>query len=117
MLSRIVFFSSLVILFLSCEKDETCDTTPKFKNLQATEISYSKFTISGSGVLSFSSAPDYESPSDSGSNNVFNVSVAVFDGVNSSSVALVISLADDTSDNYGIRLPAQVALAELKGES
>jgi VCBS repeat-containing protein len=77
----------------------------------------SKFTISSSGVLSFSSAPDYESPSDSGSNNVFNVSVAVSDGVNSSSVALVISLADDTSDNFGIRLPAQVALAELKKES
>ena len=77
----------------------------------------SKFTISSSGVLSFSSAPDYEAPSDSGSNNVFNVSVAVSDGVNSSSVALVISLADDTSDNFGIRLPAQVALAELKKES
>ena len=77
----------------------------------------SKFTISSSGVLSFSSAPDYEAPSDSGSNNVFNVSVAVSDGVNSSSVALVISLTDDTSDNYGIRLPAQVALAELKKES
>ena len=77
----------------------------------------SKFTISSSGVLSFSSAPDYEAPSDSGSNNIFNVSVAVSDGVNSSSVALVISLTDDTSDNFGIRLPAQVALAELKGES
>jgi len=77
----------------------------------------SKFTISSSGVLSFSSAPDYEIPSDSGSNNIFNLSVAVFDGVNSSSVALVISLTDDTSDNFGIRLPAQVALAELKGES
>jgi len=77
----------------------------------------SKFTISSSGVLSFSSAPDYEAPSDSGSNNIFNVSVAVSDGVNSSSVALVISLTDDTSDNYGIRLPAQVALAELKKES
>ena len=77
----------------------------------------SKFTISSSGVLSFSSAPDYEIPSDSGSNNIFNLSVAVFDGVNSSSVALVISLTDDTSDNYGIRLPAQVALAELKKES
>ncbi|NBW85102.1 MAG: cadherin repeat domain-containing protein, partial [Proteobacteria bacterium] len=73
----------------------------------------SKFTISSSGVLSFSSAPDYEIPSDSGSNNIFNLSVAVFDGVNSSSVALVISLTDDTSDNFGIRLPAQVALAEL----
>jgi len=77
----------------------------------------SKFTISSSGVLSFSSAPDYEAPSDSGSNNIFNVSVAVSDGVNSSSVALVISLTDDTSDNFGIRLPAQVALAELKKES
>ena len=77
----------------------------------------SKFTISSSGVLSFSSAPDYEIPSDSGSNNIFNLSVAVFDGVNSSSVALVISLTDDTSDNFGIRLPAQVALAELKKES
>jgi VCBS repeat-containing protein len=77
----------------------------------------SKFTISSSGVLSFSSAPDYEAPSDSGSNNVFNVSIAVSDGVNSSSVALVISLTDDTSDNFGIRLPAKVALAELKKES
>ena len=77
----------------------------------------SKFIISSSGILSFSSAPDYEIPSDSGSNNIFNLSVAVFDGINSSSVALVISLTDDTSDNYGIRLPAQVALAELKGES
>ena len=77
----------------------------------------SKFTISSSGVLSFSSAPDYEAPSDSGSNNIFNVSVAVSDEVNSSSVALVISLTDDTSDNFGIRLPAQVALAELKKES
>ena len=77
----------------------------------------SKFTISSSGVLSFSSAPDYEAPSDSGSNNIFNLSVAVSDGVNSSSVALVISLTDDTSDNFGIRLPAQVALAELKKES
>ena len=77
----------------------------------------SKFTISSSGVLSFSSAPDYEAPSDSGSNNIFNVSVAVSDGVNSSSIALVISLTDDTSDNFGIRLPAKVALAELKKES
>ncbi|MDA9204778.1 cadherin repeat domain-containing protein [Gammaproteobacteria bacterium] len=77
----------------------------------------SKFTISSSGVLSFSSAPDYEAPSDSGSNNIFNLTVTVSDGVNSSSVALVISLTDDTSDNYGIRLPAQVALAELKKES
>lgn len=77
----------------------------------------SQFSISSSGVLSFASAPDYESPSDSGLNNIFNVSVGVTDGVNSSSVSLVISLIDDTSDNYGIKLPGKVALAELKKES
>ena len=77
----------------------------------------SQFSISSSGVLSFASAPDYESPSDSSLNNIFNVSVGVTDGVNSSSVSLVISLIDDTSDNYGIKLPGKVALAELKKES
>ena len=40
-----------------------------------------KFTInSSSGVLSFVSAPDYESPTDSGGNNVYDVQVTVSDG-------------------------------------
>ena len=77
----------------------------------------SKFIVSSSGVLSFVSGPDYEAPSDSGVNNIYNVSVEVSDGTNSSSVSLVITVSDDTSDNYGIRLPAKVALAELKKES
>ena len=90
----------------------------------STSLSYSlsgadaaQFSISTSGVLSFTSAPDYESPSDSGSNNIYNISVGVSDGTNSSSVTLVISLTDDTSDNFGIKLPGKVALAELKKES
>ena len=90
----------------------------------STSLSYSlsgadaaQFSISTSGVVSFTSAPDYESPSDSGSNNIYNISVGVSDGTNSSSVTLVISLTDDTSDNFGIKLPGKVALAELKKES
>ena len=77
----------------------------------------SKFTVSSSGALSFASSPDYESPSDNGGNNVYNVSVGVSDGSISSSVALVITVSDDTADNFGIKLPAKVAIAELKKES
>jgi hypothetical protein len=67
--------------------------------------------------LSFASAPDYENPSDNGVNNVFNVSVTASDGSSSSSVSLVISLSDDTTDNFGIQLPVNVAIAELQPES
>ena len=77
----------------------------------------SKFSISSNGVLSFVSTPDYEAPSDYGSNNVFDLSVSVTDGAYSSSVTLVITLTDDVSDNFGIALPRNVALAELQPES
>lgn len=77
----------------------------------------SKFSISSNGVLSFVSTPDYEAPSDYGSNNVFDLSVSVTDGEYSSSVTLVITLTDDVSDNFGIALPRNVALAELQPES
>jgi len=77
----------------------------------------SKFSISSNGVLSFVSTPDYEAPSDYGSNNVFDLSVSVTDGAYSSSVTLVITVTDDVSDNFGIALPRNVALAELQPES
>ena len=77
----------------------------------------SKFSISSNGVLSFVSTPDYEAPSDYGSNNVFDLSVSVTNGAYSSSVTLVITLTDDVSDNFGIALPGNVDLAELQKES
>lgn len=77
----------------------------------------SRFTISSAGALSFASTPDYESPADTGGNNIYNVSVAVSDGAISSTVALVITVSDSAADNFGIKLPAKVALAELKKES
>jgi VCBS repeat-containing protein len=77
----------------------------------------SRFTISSAGALSFASTPDYESPADNGGNNVYNVSVGVSDGSISSTVALVITVSDSTADNFGIQLPANVALAELQKEN
>ena len=77
----------------------------------------SKFSISSSGNLSFAAAPDYETPVDSGGNNIYNVSVGVSDGSISSTVSLVITVSDDTTDNFGIKLPGKVAIAELKKES
>ena len=48
-----------------------------------------KFTINSStGQLSFIAAPDYESPADAGGNNVYDVQVAVSDGMHFESLAL-----------------------------
>ncbi|WP_284186858.1 cadherin domain-containing protein, partial [Zoogloea oryzae] len=57
-----------------------------------------KFTINSStGVLSFVSAPDYEAPTDSGANNVYNVSVQVSDGVGYSAMSLAVTVTDVSS--------------------
>ncbi|MBK9947789.1 MAG: tandem-95 repeat protein [Nitrospira sp.] len=59
----------------------------------------SKFTINSStGALSFISAPNYESPTDSGGNNVYDVIVTVTDGVggaDSQSIAVTVTNAND----------------------
>ncbi len=55
----------------------------------------SLFSIDAStGALSFSTAPDFESPGDSGSDNVYGVTVQVSDGVLSDSQSLSITVSD-----------------------
>ena len=73
------------------------------------------FSISSGGVLSFSTAPDFEAPADSGANNVYNVTVGVSDGALSSSVSFVITIVNDTSDDIvGIQLPENIQLVETQ---
>ena len=43
----------------------------------------SLFSITGGGVLTFDSAPDFESPADSGGNNVYNIVVTATSGTGS----------------------------------
>ena len=52
------------------------------------------FTISSSGELSFSSAPDYESASDSDSNNVYEVTVNGSDGTNTETLDVSVTVTD-----------------------
>jgi formylglycine-generating enzyme required for sulfatase activity len=64
----------------------------------------SKFSIqSGTGELSFLTTPDYETPTDAGSDNVYNVQVAVSDGVGSPVLLdLEIAVAKDPSTLFTV---------------
>src|SRR5207247_1495006 len=52
-----------------------------------------KFTVNAStGALSFVSAPDYESPTDVGGNNVYDVTVQVSDGTLTDTQAIAVTV-------------------------
>ena len=59
----------------------------------------SSFSISVSGTITFSSAPDYEVAGDANGDNVYEMSVVVSDGNLSASLGLVITVNNDTSDD------------------
>jgi len=63
-----------------------------------------KFAIDEStGALSFVSAPDFENPTDSDSNNTYTVSVKATDEAgNSSSQTLIVTITDDEDQDPGI---------------
>ena len=72
----------------SYEENDTDDLfTYRATDPERSEVSWSlsgtdigAFTISEEGVLSFSASPDYESPTDSNDDNVYEVTVEVRDG-------------------------------------
>ncbi len=54
-----------------------------------------KFAINGtSGVLTFVSAPDFETPTDTGTNNVYDVTVQVSDGTNTDTQAIAVTVTN-----------------------
>jgi len=77
-----------------------------------------KFTInSTTGVLSFVSAPDAESPTDAGGNNVYDVQVQVSDGTNTDSqdIAVTVTNVNDNAPvitSNGGGASASVSVAE-----
>ena len=52
----------------------------------------SLFNISEAGAVTFISAPDYESPSDQGANNTYNLTISVSDGTDSASTSVAIQV-------------------------
>ncbi|WP_374246844.1 tandem-95 repeat protein, partial [Zoogloea sp.] len=88
-------------------------------DLPAQTLSYSivggadaaKFSInSATGALSFIAAPDYESPTDAGADNVYNVTVQVSDGGRTATVALTVAVVNRNEMPQG--RDGRVAVAE-----
>ena len=73
------------------------------------------FTISETGVLSFSSPPDYESPADSGRDNVYEVTVvARDDAFNSGTLDVVVTVTDQ---NEGPEISGQQSLSFTENQT
>src|SRR5450631_93919 len=77
-----------------------------------------KFTVdSSTGALSFVSAPDYETPTDAGGNNVYDVTVQVSDGTLTDTQAIAVTVTN-LNDNApaitsnGAGATASVSVAE-----
>ena len=58
-------------------------------------VDASDFAITGSGVLSFANVPDFESPADSGGDNVYDITVNALDSDSQTgSIAVSVEVAD-----------------------
>ena len=75
-----------------------------------------KFEIDGvTGVLSFVSAPDFESPVDVGADNVYDVTVQVSDGSYSDSQSIAVTIADVNDDGQFLDLFSSVSYTNSDG--
>ncbi len=59
----------------------------------------SLFSISSTGSVTFNTAPDFEVPGDSNTDNVYELEVSVSDGTVSDSQAFTVTVTNDTSDD------------------
>jgi len=87
----------------SVPEKSTAVTTVGATDAEANTLTYTilsgsdadKFWIgSGTGVLTFLSAPDYEIPTDLGSNNVYNLTVVVSDGLLTAQKDIVVTVTN-----------------------
>ncbi len=90
-------------------------------DLPAATLSYSitggvdaaKFAVNAStGALTFVSSPNFEAPTDSGANNVYNVQVTASDGTNSTNQALAITVTAVNDNAPVITSSATVSFVE-----
>ncbi|NBU74161.1 MAG: hypothetical protein EBS30_02855 [Planctomycetes bacterium] len=67
-----------------------------FNTYTGNNIDGAKFSISSSGNLIFTTAPNFEVPTDSDANNIYLVTVRVSDGFNVTSKNMVVTVTDAT---------------------
>ena len=80
---------------------------------EVTGTDESLFTIGTDGVLSFASAPDYESPTDLNTDNVYEIYVKATDAVgNKDSVDVLLTITDANDNAPQITDPGSVSVNE-----
>lgn len=72
----------------------------------------SKFTLNSStGALSFTTAPDYEAPADTDTNNIYNLTVTATDAsTNSTTQNISVTITNDSSDDPAV--PKSIKITE-----
>ncbi len=91
---------------ISVEENQTSAFTITATDSDGDTLTYSlsgtdssQFAVSSSGVVTFSSAPDYENPADSNTDNVYEMTATVSDGSLSDSEDFSVTVTNDTSDD------------------
>lgn len=62
-----------------------------------------RFSLSAAGALSFTAAPDFESPLDADANNVYLVQLRVSDGTANATLDLAVTVTNAGSDAFAVR--------------
>ena len=70
------------------------------------------FEIDTAGVLSFTTAPSFESPSDEGGNNIYEVTVQASDTKNSVLQPMLVTVTNVNNNEPVVTSPATVSVAE-----
>ncbi|WP_020558806.1 cadherin domain-containing protein [Thiofilum flexile] len=96
---------------ISVAENQTAVTTVTATDADGDTLTYSitggadaaKFTINSStGVLQFATAPDYEAPTDSGANNVYDVQVTVSDGRGGTDLQTIAVTVTDVAESIPV---------------
>ena len=87
-------------------------TVPSSADLTLTGRDAGHFSINSRGYLSFNSEPDYESPRDSGRNNVYDVTINAVDGNNNKKTKNVRVTVTDYNEGPVLTGPDNVTFTE-----
>jgi VCBS repeat-containing protein len=88
-----VFENNTAVVDLTTTDPDTVGTNPATFTITG-GADQAKFTITGGNHLAFLSAPDFENPTDSGPDNVYDVQVTANDGTSNTIQNIAVTVAD-----------------------
>lgn len=102
--------SGTVLVLTSTDTDANAALTYSIPVITTgSNIDGSKFRISSTGILSFAAAPNFEAPTDNGSDNIYLVTVQVSDGTFTVTRNITVTV---TNINEAPVVPGSVSVAE-----